>query len=153
MIQNCNCPKNDAECSTCGTIHCPEGDSLHYHHDGCPACATTEDALERLEALIVQAQQAPDPMVVAPMADVVEVVAVARDMRLRWRYFTAPLLATAQRIPPELCLHPARDCATAQDGDGCWACELRRALERLTYFSDPDAWDAKELARISRGKP
>lgn len=32
-----NCPAN--ECCICAVIHCPHGEPLHYHHDGCPACA------------------------------------------------------------------------------------------------------------------
>jgi hypothetical protein len=37
------CP--DAECPTCAIIICPYGEPLHFHHDGCPACA---QALDRL---------------------------------------------------------------------------------------------------------
>lgn len=29
----------DAECPTCARIICPNADPLHFHHDGCPACA------------------------------------------------------------------------------------------------------------------
>lgn len=29
----------DSECSTCAAIICPHGEPLHFHHDGCPACA------------------------------------------------------------------------------------------------------------------
>lgn len=32
-----HCP--DAECLTCGAAVCPYGEPLHFHHDGCPACA------------------------------------------------------------------------------------------------------------------
>lgn len=31
------CP--DAECYECGRIICPYKEPLHFHHDGCPACA------------------------------------------------------------------------------------------------------------------
>lgn len=31
------CP--DAECRLCSILVCPEGDSMHFHHDGCPSCA------------------------------------------------------------------------------------------------------------------
>ena len=31
------CP--DAECHECGRIICPYHEPLHFHHDGCPACA------------------------------------------------------------------------------------------------------------------
>jgi len=27
-----------AECAVCGSICCPHGEPLHFHHDGCPAC-------------------------------------------------------------------------------------------------------------------
>ena len=27
------------ECLACGERDCPHGEPLHYHHDGCPACA------------------------------------------------------------------------------------------------------------------
>jgi hypothetical protein len=27
------------ECFTCAERDCPQGEPLHYHHDGCPACA------------------------------------------------------------------------------------------------------------------
>lgn len=30
------CP--DPECLECGQIVCPQGEPLHFHHDGCPAC-------------------------------------------------------------------------------------------------------------------
>lgn len=32
-----DCP--DPECLICGIRSCPEGEPLHYHHDGCPACS------------------------------------------------------------------------------------------------------------------
>ena len=28
----------DPECSVCAAICCPNGEALHFHHDGCPAC-------------------------------------------------------------------------------------------------------------------
>lgn len=31
------CP--DAECGLCGEVICPYHEPLHFHHDGCPACA------------------------------------------------------------------------------------------------------------------
>ena len=34
------CP--DAECLECGRIICPEGEPMHFHHDGCPACDGSE---------------------------------------------------------------------------------------------------------------
>jgi hypothetical protein len=30
----------DMECLVCGVRDCPDGEPLHYHHDGCPACWT-----------------------------------------------------------------------------------------------------------------
>ncbi len=30
------CP--NAECCQCGSICCPKGDEMHFHHDGCPSC-------------------------------------------------------------------------------------------------------------------
>lgn len=36
-----HCP--DAECVVCGEIMCPHGEPLHFHHDGCPACAQMEN--------------------------------------------------------------------------------------------------------------
>lgn len=30
------CP--DAECDVCAFRDCPHRETLHYHHDGCPAC-------------------------------------------------------------------------------------------------------------------
>lgn len=33
-----------AECDTCGEILCPYNEPLHFHHDGCPACARASDA-------------------------------------------------------------------------------------------------------------
>ena len=33
-----DCP--DQECTLCGERDCPDGEPLHYHHDGCPACET-----------------------------------------------------------------------------------------------------------------
>ena len=35
LLQHCD----DAECYTCGEIICPHNEPLHFHHDGCPACA------------------------------------------------------------------------------------------------------------------
>lgn len=29
----------DAECWYCGLLICPHGEPMHFHHDGCPACA------------------------------------------------------------------------------------------------------------------
>lgn len=32
-----HCP--DPECGTCGAAICPHDEPMHFHHDGCPACA------------------------------------------------------------------------------------------------------------------
>jgi hypothetical protein len=37
-----HCP--DAECPTCSAIICPHKCELHFHHDGCPACAEKGDS-------------------------------------------------------------------------------------------------------------
>ena len=37
-----HCDKDGGECRECGRICCPHGESLHFHHDGCPACAQDE---------------------------------------------------------------------------------------------------------------
>lgn len=41
-----HCP--DSECPECSKISCPHGCELHFHHDGCPACAM-EPELARAE--------------------------------------------------------------------------------------------------------
>lgn len=28
----------EGECPTCSEIICPHGDTMHFHHDGCPTC-------------------------------------------------------------------------------------------------------------------
>lgn len=39
LFQECmSRPESDGECIVCGSIICPYGEPLHYHHDGCPAC-------------------------------------------------------------------------------------------------------------------
>lgn len=38
-----HCDKECGECSVCGTICCPFGDSMHFHHDGCPSCYGMEE--------------------------------------------------------------------------------------------------------------
>lgn len=38
MLAHCD----DPECSTCATIICPHQCAMHFHHDGCPACAETD---------------------------------------------------------------------------------------------------------------
>jgi hypothetical protein len=35
-----HCP--DGECPTCASIVCPHKCDMHFHHDGCPACAEHE---------------------------------------------------------------------------------------------------------------
>lgn len=35
-----HCP--NGECMECGMIVCPHGEPLHLHHDGCPACAQSD---------------------------------------------------------------------------------------------------------------
>jgi hypothetical protein len=32
----------DPECVVCGMIACPDHEPMHFHHDGCPACAFRE---------------------------------------------------------------------------------------------------------------
>lgn len=32
----------DPECMECAEIICPHKEPLHFHHDGCPACAQFE---------------------------------------------------------------------------------------------------------------
>lgn len=34
LLNHCS----DMECMVCGEIICPQGEPLHFHHDGCPAC-------------------------------------------------------------------------------------------------------------------
>lgn len=36
-----HCP--DGECPTCSKIICPHDCDMHFHHDGCPACAEHEE--------------------------------------------------------------------------------------------------------------
>lgn len=38
------CGEGDGECLLCGVLDCPHGEPLHYHHDGCPACAESGEA-------------------------------------------------------------------------------------------------------------
>ena len=33
-----HCDKQNGECGFCGETVCPYGETLHFHHDGCPAC-------------------------------------------------------------------------------------------------------------------
>jgi hypothetical protein len=42
------CP--DLECLTCGALVCPHAESLHFHHDGCPACWAAEQEIENVQA-------------------------------------------------------------------------------------------------------
>lgn len=35
--------EKDDECGYCAIIDCPEFESLHYHHDGCPCCDTKDE--------------------------------------------------------------------------------------------------------------
>lgn len=37
-----HCP--DMECTECGAAVCPNGEPLHFHHDGCPQCDAEADA-------------------------------------------------------------------------------------------------------------
>jgi DNA repair exonuclease SbcCD ATPase subunit len=39
-----HCP--DGECSVCAQIICPERHPMHFHHDGCPACAEVDAAIK-----------------------------------------------------------------------------------------------------------
>lgn len=39
LVNECQGVNGDGECSECGEICCPHGEPLHFHHDGCPACA------------------------------------------------------------------------------------------------------------------
>lgn len=34
-----HCDKDNGECLECSKIVCPYECELHFHHDGCPACA------------------------------------------------------------------------------------------------------------------
>lgn len=40
-----------AECEGCGGLDCPHGETLHYHHDGCPSCSQDTPS-ERILAYI-----------------------------------------------------------------------------------------------------
>lgn len=41
LLNHCDEP----ECATCSTIICPHEEPMHFHHDGCPACAEREGGL------------------------------------------------------------------------------------------------------------
>ena len=34
------------ECMLCSVRDCPDNEPLHYHHDGCPACAAFEKLMD-----------------------------------------------------------------------------------------------------------
>lgn len=34
---------SDPECGECARIICPYHEPLHFHHDGCPACAQEDE--------------------------------------------------------------------------------------------------------------
>jgi hypothetical protein len=38
-----HCDKEGGECSVCAQIICPHKESLHFHHDGCPACVVAQE--------------------------------------------------------------------------------------------------------------
>ncbi len=50
-IEVCSKDGND-ECIICGQRDCPRGESLHYHHDGCPACSECEDGSQYPEEFL-----------------------------------------------------------------------------------------------------
>lgn len=39
FAHTCGTSHDDGECMACGQIDCPDGEPLHYHHDGCPCCS------------------------------------------------------------------------------------------------------------------
>lgn len=36
------CKLDHGECSLCGLAVCPKRDTMHFHHDGCPSCPSSE---------------------------------------------------------------------------------------------------------------
>lgn len=40
-------------CDQCGDIFCPNGDALHFHHDGCPCCSFVEYSDARWSELLL----------------------------------------------------------------------------------------------------
>jgi len=52
-----HCP--DSECSECSKISCPHGCELHFHHDGCPACAMASEPAQT-EPTIKESLTVPD---------------------------------------------------------------------------------------------
>ncbi len=46
------------ECLECGARDCPEGEPLHYHHDGCPACIHAADEAIPVAPAEIKAQVA-----------------------------------------------------------------------------------------------
>lgn len=38
-----HCDKDGGECYECSRIVCPHQCELHFHHDGCPACAMEDE--------------------------------------------------------------------------------------------------------------
>lgn len=47
LINHCDIP----ECGVCGEIDCPHGDSLHFHHDGCPSCVLADSDTKKEEEM------------------------------------------------------------------------------------------------------
>lgn len=46
------CPEPYGECPVCSVIICPHKDPMHFHHDGCPACAeAVEYTQEQVDAM------------------------------------------------------------------------------------------------------
>ena len=38
VAQEANEPGSEVLCESCARAFCPDGERLHFHHDGCPAC-------------------------------------------------------------------------------------------------------------------
>ena len=53
----CGTDQDDGECMACGQIDCPDGEPLHYHHDGCPCCSQRPDDVRTQSDLLEQTEK------------------------------------------------------------------------------------------------
>ena len=74
----------------CGARDCPDGEPLHYHHDGCPCCsqrAQRDPRIQELRAMVLKLRQQYEAIVPGDAAD----AALQRDLVLQTKRVDAQL--------------------------------------------------------------
>lgn len=133
------CPED--ECIVCAMIDCPHGEPFHYHHDGCPACHSDLDFIERIADCL--SSHCVDYEFAVEKARCENKAGDGRIKRLKFIHddFARKILREIQPLIKHknaICELCKKECDTSIDGHAnlyCGSCFAKESFDPKAYFS------------------